>query len=352
MVAPGRRSLAMAAIAVALVGCKGKEFRVIDEDHGADDYGQSDLMRAVSEMAAAPTSPLAYRAMAVRIEEMRYRFNERVTDMAELKLAFLALGPLTAHLVNPPDEQLAALATTVWPTAFRVEPEPQETPRQYLERVCTGPLGGECKYVVPEAWSIVMNAMVWRRMKLRAREAYSRCGLCVQDPSYQGALEAYDRWDTESQARARRLGDRASPQFWPRAGQHAAPWSGAPLLELGDDTVSLAGEPMTDEEWRRLLAERRDGRTLLGVHLRPRQEVRVLRSALVDAARGGWTEVALQVREGTYPWTLREYRLSTRGKSGGVPVRDVDSIQVLIQALDIAAGRLARAGGAPPVLSL
>src|SRR5690606_368714 len=166
----------------------------------------------------------------------------------------------------------------------------------YLERVCSGELAGECKYVVPEAWPTVMSAKVWRRMEDRARAALGRCDLCDRDPSYARVIDDYERYDTQAQARVRELGDQAPPGFWPRAGEHAAPWSGAPLLDLGADTVSLAGEPLADDEWRRLLAERRGKATVLGIHLRPRQETRILRAALRDAARAGWSEVALQVR--------------------------------------------------------
>jgi hypothetical protein len=165
-------------------------------------------------------------------------------------------------------------------------------------------------------------------------------------------LEDYERHDTELQAKVRTLGDRATPSFWPRAGTASAPWSGAPVLELGGDTVTLDGEPMADDEWRRLLAERRAGRTALAVHLRPRQETRVLRAALADAAKAGWTTVALQVRAGAYPFELREYTLATRGRGPAVEVRDVDSIQVLVQALDAAVTRQARRGGAPAPLRL
>lgn len=344
--------LAVGLAAAGLLGCSGKSLETVDQDEPASDYGQGDLMAAVAEAAKAPTSPQAFRALAVRVEELRPRFNDRVAEIAELQLAFQALGPLTAQLAEPPEAQLAALATTVWPTALRVEPEKGETPRQYLERVCSGPLAGECKYVVPEAWPVVMSAKVWRRLKTRARDAYADCFRCQDDPTYAAALETYDRHDTEWQSRARTYGDRAAPSFWPRAGGHAAPWSGAPLLELGTDTVSLAGEDMGDDEWRRMLRERRGDATVLGVHLRPRQEVRTLRAALADAAAAGWHEVALQVRDGSYPWELREYRLATRRKGAPLQVRDVDSIQVLVQALDVAAGRLASRDGARSPIEL
>ena len=151
------RSARRGAIALLLVvgACSGKKLEVAD-DKGApvDDYGHADLLAATAEMAKAPTSPEAYRALATRIQELRPRFNDRVALEAELQLSFLAIGPLRAQLTASPEEQMAKLATTVWPTALAVEPLAAETPRAYLERVCSGTLAGECKYVVPEAWPV------------------------------------------------------------------------------------------------------------------------------------------------------------------------------------------------------
>lgn len=342
---------------LALAACQQKQLAVISDDKDADDFGLADVTAAVAEMARTPDSPPAYRALAVRLAELRPRFNDRVADHAELELAFLSLGPLRAQLAQPPDAALEALATTVWPTALGHEPKPGESPRAYLERMCGGPLAGECKYVVPEAWPVVMSAKVWARMKTRARASYGDCSACQRDPSYDRALEDFDRHDTEQQRRARMVDDRSTPAFWPRAGGNAAPWSDPPLLELGADTVTFVGEALSDVEWRAELRRRRTGDDVLGVHLRPRQEVRTLRAALRDAAAAGYREVALVVRDGTFPYPRMEYRISTRPRGRGLGVRDVDTIQVLVQALDAAAGRLAtgeRAAGAsrPPAIDL
>jgi hypothetical protein len=348
------RVAASALVGLALLassGCRKKQLQVASET-GADDYGLSAVTQAASEMAATPDSPAAYRKMALRIEELRPRFDERVADHAELELAFLAIGPLRSQLANPPEAQLAALATTVWPTALRHEPLAGESASAYLGRLCSGPLASECKYIVPEAWPVVMSAKVWRRMKLRAREAYGDCAGCLRDPSYAGVLEDYDRHDTDWQRRATLLGDQVEPGFWPRAGEHAAPWSGAPLLELGVDTVSLAGVSLADDEWRQELKRRRGTERVLGIHLRPRLEVRILRSALRDAARAGWSEVALQVRHPSYPFSLLEYRLSLKPRGPRSMIRDVDTVQILVQSLDVAAGRLAAREGRPALLGL
>lgn len=340
------------ALVLGLSACTQDRMEVVDQASRADDYGRADLLAAIAAQAARPTDAAGYRAFAVRVAELRSRFNQGVADLAELELAFLAYGVMAAQLDAPPPAQLAALALTVWPTALRIEPKPGESTVAYLERVCTTELASDCKYVVPEEWPIVLSAMVWRRMKVRARDAYGDCRLCELEPSYIKVLEDYDRHDTAWQARVALLQDRIEPGYWPRAGGNAAPHSGAPLLMLGAETVHLEGAPLQEDEWRRLLAERRAGRTVLGVQLRPRQEVRVLDAALLDAARAGWTELALEVRDGAYPWTLREYRIATQRRGRGLGMRAVDSIQLLVRALDAAAGRLAARDGAPPLIHL
>jgi hypothetical protein len=334
--APAALFLAL-ALAATSAGCKKKQLEVV-HDEGSVDYGHADLMAAVSELAASPNDPVEFRKLAARIDELTPMFNQRVADEAEVQLAFLAAGPLAAAMPLSPDEQLAALATTVWPTAFRVAPEAGETPRQYLERVCTGAMAPECKHMVPEAWSVALAAKVWRRMKLRAREVYATCFSCQRDPSYQAVLEVYDRFDPEWQARVALLGDAIEPSFWPRAGATAAPWTSAPLLELGKATVSFRGEELADTEWRGAIVDLRGDHDVLGVHLRPRQESRLLHALMPDAARAGYHELALQVREAGYPYPLREYRLAV-SKNATLPVRDVDSVQVLVQALEARAAR-------------
>jgi hypothetical protein len=340
--------LVMVAAAAASVGCGKKRIAVADQSEDqTGDYGKLDLEKAVAEFRKNPTSPQAYRAIALEAQRLDPVFNQPVRDVAERHLAFLSLEPMAAEVDKSPEEQIEALALTVWPTAFNVEPNPGESARTYLERVCAGPLATECKYIVPETWPTVLSAMVWRRMKMRAREAYADCRLCKQDQSYPAMLEKFDQYDNRMQAARAKLGDRADRDAWPEAGEKMAPWSGAPVLDLVADPFEWDGADF-EGDWQDRIKSRPKGADVLGLHVRPRTEVRHVRAVVVGAGKAGYRAVALQVRSRLYPYPLGEYRIATgRGSGESVDIRDVDTVQILVRALDAAT---ARAGGAAPAI--
>jgi len=333
--------------AAAAAGCGKKRIAVADQSEDqTGDYGKLELDKAVAEFRKQPTSPQAYRAIAVEAQRLDPAFNQPVRDIAERHLAFLSLEPMAAQVDKPPAEQVEGLALTVWPTAFNVEPNPGESARSYLERVCAGPLATECKYIVPEEWPTVLSAMVWRRMKMRAREAYSQCRLCKQDTTYPAMLEKFDQYDNRMQAARAKLGDRADRDAWPEAGEKMAPWSGAPVLDLVADPFEWNGAEF-DGDWQDRIRARPKDADLLGLHVRPRTEVRHVRAVVAAASKAGYRAVALQVRSRLFPYPLGEYRIATSrsaGRSESVAIRDVDTVQILVRALDAAAGR---AGGPP-----
>jgi hypothetical protein len=340
-----------AAVAAATGGCRQKRIAVADQSSDTTgDYGRLELEKAVAAFQKQPTSPQAYRIIALEVQRLDPVFNQQVRDIAERHLAFLALEPMAAQIDVPPERQIEALALTVWPTAFNVEPNAGETARAYLERVCSGPLATECKYIVPERWATVLSAMVWRRMKMRAREAYSQCRLCKQDNTYPAMLEKFDQHDNRTQAARAKLGDRADRDAWPEAGSKMTAWSGAPLLDLVADPFEWTGEEF-DGDWQDRIKSRPKGADVLGLHVRPRTEVRHVRAVVAAAARAGYRTVALQVRSRTYPYALGEYRIAAgragrAGRGESVDIRDVDTVQILARALDAAAGR---AGGDAPI---
>lgn len=342
------RTGAALALAAALAGCKQNKIDVVASDKDrTGDYGRTALRAAVQKFRTTPRSAAAYRAFAVEIDRIRASFNQDVADEAERNLVFLALGPLEAELEHPLDQQLAALALTVWPSALHVDPKPGEDARRYLERACAGPLAADCKYVVPEYWPLVLSTSVWRRLKDRAREAYASCRPCAQEPSYAALLESYDQHTSALVKRANAEEDQAGRDAWPEAGESAREWSGAPTLDLVPDPPLLAGQPVNGD-WRVQVRHLRKGAAspgdVLGVHLKPRAEVRHLRDVLRAAAAAGYREVALQARRREYPYALVEYRLAAIG-SGGLAVKasDPDAIQYLVRTLDAAAAA-ARAG--------
>jgi hypothetical protein len=333
------------ALAAALAGgCKQNKIDVVEsQEDRTGDYGRHALRAAVEKFRPTPRSAEAYRVLAVEIERIRPSFNRDVADEAERNLVFQALGPLESQLDRPLEEQMAALGLTVWPSALHVEPKQGEDARRYLERACAGPLAAECKYVVPEYWSLTLGASVWRRLKDRARDAYAACRPCAQEPSYAALLESYDKHSSAIAKRANAEEDQAARDAWPEAGESAREWSDVPTLDLVPDPPLLAGQRI-EGDWRVQVRNLRKGAATpgvaLGVHLKPRAEVRHLRDVLRVAAAAGYREVALQARRREYPYTLVEYRLAVSGSAGlAIKAADPDSIQFLVRTLDAAAQR-------------
>jgi hypothetical protein len=336
MRAPGSMFL---ALALALTGCAEDDISV--SSAGQADYGRGEVMAAVEALSTSDRSPAAYRRMAEAVRAARPHFDEVTAELAERNLVFLAVPPLVAWHGRPLDQQLEALALTVWPTALGVEPKPDEQPREYLERVCRGELALECKNIVPEAYSLALSALVWRRFKERARDIMSDCRPCRQDQAYREALDKLERSATEIEVRAQREADDADPGHWPVGEVHAQPWSDAPLFHVDDDgDATFRGIGVAPGTWRQVLEQDRQGSQVLGVLLEPDDRVSVLRQIVKDARAAGYRELALQVRGPEHPYPLREYRISIDRKRGrrdpAVNTRDVDTIQILVQMLDAA----------------
>lgn len=327
------------ALALALGGCAEADIAVSAES--TSDYGRAEVMAAVEALSTSDRSPAAYRRMAEAIGAVRDRFDEPTAELAERNLVFLAVAPLVAWHDRPPERQLEALALTVWPTALGVDPEPGEDPRAYLERVCRTELALECKDMVPEAYPLALNALVWSRFKERARDIMSDCRICREDVAYREALDKLERTAIRIEVRAQREAERADPGHWPVGDLHARPWSNPPLFHVEDDgDASFRGVDVEPGTWRQILEQDRQGSEVLGVLLEPDDRVSVLRQIMADARAADYRELALQVRGPEHPYPLREYRIALDPRRGRkdptVNPRDVDTIQVLVQMLDAA----------------
>lgn len=309
-------------------------------------YGRSELMTALDQYTAGERSPARFREFAVEIARIDSRFDDEVSADAERHLVFLASSLLEQRFDQPLDAQLDELAVTVWPTLLGIEPTAGETSAAFARRICGGDLGLTCKHVVPEKRALMLTATVWRELEDRARDAVSECRTCRDDQSYTEAIARIDEREKDITARATLAEDSAHPKSWPTAGDHASPWSGAPLLAvsgngkltIGDQEVAPGGLPRA----LRALAEAPEATPtsrVLGVYLLPGARVSDLRAIIRDAGAVGYSEIALQVRAADYPYPVREYRLAAAGgkPSPRIRVRDTDSIQVLIQALDVTA---------------
>lgn len=324
----------LTAFLTSALGCEKEEISVAPSaDKRA--YGRDQLLTAVNGFAKSDRSPASYRTLATTIESLQPKFNELVQTEAERHLVVLALTPLEANLKEKPDARLHSLATTVWPTALKEAPKPDEAPLAYAERVCGGPLALECQNVVPEYRALQLSAVVWDRLLERARAAIQECEACRSQPHYREVLSKYTRYERTVVDAAAASGDKGKPSRWPLAGENALPWSGAPLLELSDSGAHLfEGAAIEPGDWTPVLTAARHDHEVLGVFVKGNGRVSDLRAVLTEAHKAGFTQVALQVRVRQYPYPLAEYRLETSPGEQSVRVRDIDTIQILVQGLD------------------
>lgn len=331
------RRTGIALLTILLVSALGCEKDEISVAPGADNraYGRAQLLAAVEVFSKSDRSPTAYRTMAVAIEGLQPRFNDLVRVEAERHLVVLALTPLEANYQKTPAERLQLLATTVWPTALQQAPGPDETPTAYAQRLCGGPLALECQYVVPEYRALQLSAVVWDRLQERARTSIQGCEPCKSQPHYREVLDTYTRLERRLETRAANAVDKGKPSRWPLAGENALPWSNPPLLELADTGAHLfEGAAIEPGDWTPVLTAARLDHEVLGVFVKSSARVSDLRAALDEAQKAGFQQIALQVRMRQYPYDLAEYRLSTTPGEQTVRIRNIDTIQILVQALD------------------
>ena len=334
-----RRLAWLLALVVAAGACRDESVRIRAPDDGAD-YNRAALAGLIDTFVAAGRTPTAYRELVLGVDRLRFGFDESTAEVAELNLVLLAWAPLNAVSGQPSQDQVEALAVTVWPTALEVEPGPNERPAEYLLRVCAGPLASACRHIIPEYQGPVLAGVVSQRFTDRVREAVGSCLMCTGDPRYADAVRAFVVANGEATARAHRDQVDGAPARWPVAGPAARPWTAAPLFAIdGQGMATLDGASIVADQRRAAMSAARrgsgGGADVLGVFLGPADRVQTLRAILVDASAAGFTAVALATRNAAYPYELRAYPIATtRGRGVRVPARDVDTIQVLVRSLD------------------
>ncbi len=320
--------------------CEKDELRVQTDSEVGGDYGRSELLAAIETYTAAKRTPEAYRKLATDLDALRERFHAEVAADAERNLVILALEPLKSQFDAPLAEQAEILATTVWPTALEVEPLPDETPQAYMERICGAQLALVCKSVASQYRELVLAREVWERFKDRAREAVQRCQVC--DGNFAAVVTEFERHENQLSQRLGALDGAEEISNWPIAGANASTWAEPPLFEVAEDgSARLTGQPVAPGQWLDALRALDTEREVLGVYLRPTARVRVLQAVVNDAREAGFAELALLARDKEYPYTRRQYRLPLRSRVR-LPVRDFETIQVLMQALDAAAAPAGR----------
>lgn len=353
------RWLSLVALAACAAACREADIKVVPSDPNAD-YGYTKLLAAVDKFVAAGKTPAAYAELAQTATTLRPGMDKAVADEAELRLVVLALAPVQAMQDAPIDQQVAQLATTVWPTllqpkveadallqvhdpkAPQLAPKPSETPAQYLERLCGAPLAAECKRVVPEEQGEVVRALAIRKAIERVRNAVTVCMACSGENADPGWKQAIAGWEALDRAAAERIVDveaRADPDNWPRSGAASDDDPGLPEAQVtprGD--VVVGGHAYGPNAQRiAVLHELRGSGDAIALHLHPDIKLQEVRALLADARRAGCVHVAVVAREPFYPWRRRVYWVA-EGTGMRANLRPIDSLQLLVHAIDEVAG--------------
>jgi hypothetical protein len=340
-------------VVLALIAACGQDRIDVITGGTTNDYNQAALLGAVDKFVAAKRTPQAFGELARTVIALRPGMDRAVSEQAELKLVTLAIAPLQAYANKPIDEQVPALALTVWPVllappveadeilrkrdpkAADLLPKPDETPPVYLQRLCGGPLGGECKHVVPEYQGDIIAALAIRRGMERARIAVADCVMCGADPGWRDAVTAWETFDRAANATVSETERTADPDNWPIAGSSSeAVDPDLPEAEL-DRTgqIVIGGQKFSAAARVGALRSLRGTGTMVALHLRPELTLAQVKGVLADVHEAGIQQVAVIAREPYYPWDRRMYTLAY---DNGIHahLRMTDSLQLLLHALD------------------
>lgn len=336
----------------------GQERPALPATEDATDYNHQELLAAVDEFVANGRTPDAYRELFTKVLALRTGMDRSVAQEAELKLVVLALHPIQSVRAKPFNDQVEALALTVWPALIsdpivadavilKRDPKPMLLPRAdedaraYLQRLCGGPLAGECKQVVPEYQGEILAAYATRRAMERARNALTDCVMCDADPGWRDAVHTWESLDRLASGRLHEIERRGHPDNWPIAGAAAQPASSLPELVkvrreaqinvIGE--VVIGGQRYTGEERIGALRDLRADSDTIALHLRPELSLAQVSGILADARKSGARTIAVVARAPEYPWERRLYFLSKTG-SARVGLRPTDSLQLLLHTLD------------------
>ena len=351
------RVLALAVLLAA--SCRQERVSVTKGDPSSD-YNQSALQAAIDEFVANGRTAQAYADLAKTTMKLRPGMDRTVADEAELKLIVLALHPIQAVQSKPMAEQIETLALTVWPTllappikadavlikrdpsAALLLPQAGEDARQYLQRLCGGPLAGDCKQIVPEYQGEVVAALAMKRAMERVRNAVSSCVMCSTEPGWRQAVRSWESLERLAAAAETEAERKADPDNWPIAGAAAetatavedptALWREAEINLSGE--VVIGGQRYTGGEERiEALRDLRSDSDTIALHLRPETTLAQVKSVIADAKKSGAMKVAIIARAPQYPWERKVYWLSEGGKTR-LNLRPTDSLQLLLHTID------------------
>ena len=313
------------------------------------EHNHAALNGAVGRLTAAGRGPGPFSRFSREVLALRTGMDSTVADLAELQTVALMLD--AAAQVPGAATGAADAIRSVWPLALAPPitapipglppadawaewmPRDDDSDASYLERLCDRLLARQCRNVVPEGQAAVVAATAIRNAAERIRRAVASCPTCTE-PIWAERVAAWAELDRAATANLGRAREAADPARWPMAGVGAGPVPVGPLLTIAADGLgTLDGDEVPPPELvSRLASARRASRTrTLLVHLPPSAASEQIRTLLARAGEAGFAEVALIARATEFPWSARAYRL---GVGASLPVRDADTVQVLVRFLD------------------
>ena len=340
---------------VLLAAC-GKQTIEVATKESVSDYRHGALVAAVDTYVKAGRTPDAFAQLAHTALELRPKMDRYVGEEAERKLIVLALEPVRSVAAKSRAEQIDALALTVWPLllappiaadqimvqrdpkADELMPKQGETTAVYLERLCGGPLAGDCKDVVPEYQGLVVGALATRRAMERVRNAVASCLPCSSEHGWHEAVHGWEAQDQLVNLWIHDVERRADPANWPIAGTAAEVIADLPEAEIDAvGEVMIGGQRYAGTDRVAALKDLRGEHDAIAMHLRPELTLAQVKALLADAKASGATKIAVVARTPAYPWQRKVYWLSDAGTTRA-GLRLTDTLQMLLHTIDHVAG--------------
>ncbi len=336
MIVLGWYKQVLLAFVLVMGSCDSQHIELVAEtDDEAAGFGRAALREAMVLFSKSPESPQAYELFATRVEELMPFFSRKVRKDAELRLCTLAIAPLEAGLALSAEDQMKAFATTIWPSILEFPTLTSETTDDYIRRLCASSFALDCNNVVPERWPAVLGAKVWRALKSRVAVAYGRCHWCDKNSRYADLVERTHAIHLQMELNARNATLGGTPGDWPIAGAHALPLTNELVVSFeAGGVVTVGGHSPTAGDWRSEIAEVQGEKPPLALHMRPDRLVAELLEVLRDIHAAGYSSVALVARRKEFPYASMHYLIDTRVTSKALRVRNGDTIQILVQALE------------------
>jgi hypothetical protein len=186
---------AAVVIAFAIVACGRNGIEVAP---GAD---MSPTATLIDRYIADGADPTAFANLANALEIVRDARDREVAADAELRLLALAAPLVDEARMSPIDEQVDALALTVWPALLAAPltgiadaattPAAGESATAYLLRLCSDTLAAECG----AAPAVGVRSLAVHRANLRMHQVIGGCLHCATDDEPGWRAAAY-RWES------------------------------------------------------------------------------------------------------------------------------------------------------------